>query len=52
MSNKTIYVEHTAEDRTPYVYIIRHIESRRIYVGVKFAIGCHPDTFFVDYFTS
>lgn len=30
---------------TPYFYIIQHIESKKLYAGSKWAIGCHPDEF-------
>ena len=43
MSSTNIYTEHT----TPYFYIIRHIDSGKLYAGSKWAIGCHPNTFMV-----
>lgn len=38
----------------PYIYIIRHIPSDRLYAGSKFGVDADPDLFFVEggYFTS
>lgn len=37
---------------TPYTYCITHKPSGRRYYGSKIAEGCHPSTFWIDYFTS
>lgn len=42
----------TAIDRTPYTYLLIHLPSKKFYYGCKYAAGCHPDTFWIDYFTS
>jgi hypothetical protein len=44
--------KHTAIDRTPYTYALTHLPSERRYYGVKWATGCHPSTFWIDYKTS
>lgn len=63
MSSKSIYPEkqspelysglpHTMEDRTPYTYLIGWSDHDKWYYGRKTAAGCHPSTFWKDYFTS
>jgi hypothetical protein len=42
MSSKIIY------QRTPYFYVIRHIQSQKLYAGAKWAVGCYPDTFMTE----
>lgn len=51
MSSKSIY-EHTMEDRTPYVYLLKNKTTGLFYYGVRFGKNCHPDDFWIDYFTS
>ncbi len=38
----------------PYVYIVKYEPTKQYYIGVKFAVGCSPETFWVDdgYYTS
>ena len=36
----------------PYCYFIGWSKLNKFYYGVKFAYGCHPDTFWKNYFTS
>ena len=50
MSSKTIY--HTANDRTPYTYLITHKTTNKKYYGVRYCKGCHPSDFWISYFTS
>jgi hypothetical protein len=38
--------------RTPYTYLIGWPELDRWYYGLRFAKNCHPDEFWVKYFTS
>lgn len=49
MASKRI---HTAGDRTPYTYLIGWSHLNKWYYGVKFGQKCHPDDFWVTYFTS
>ena len=51
MSSKTIYT-HTAQDRTPYTYFIRWNDLDLNYYGRRTAKNCHPEDFFISYFTS
>ena len=51
MSNKPIY-EHSMEDRTPYVYLLKNKTTGLFYYGVRFGKNCHPDDFWKTYFTS
>lgn len=37
---------------TPYTYLIKHIPTNTFYYGCKYAKGCHPSTFWIDYWTS
>lgn len=37
---------------TPYTYRIFHIPTKMWYYGVKFSKNCHPDDFWVTYYTS
>ena len=37
---------------TPYTYLLYCKPINKFYYGVKWKKGCHPDTFWVDYFTS
>src|SRR5574343_18298 len=46
----TIY--HTAEDRTPYTYLIGWTQHQKFYYGVRFAKNCHPSDLWKSYFTS
>lgn len=43
---------HTADDRTPYTYLIGWSGLDKWYYGVRYAKGCHPVDFWVTYFTS
>lgn len=43
MNSNCIYTPKT--DRTPYFYIIQHIESGKFYAGSRWAKGCHPNEF-------
>ena len=36
----------------PYTYLIKHIPTNKYYYGVKFKKGCHPNDFWIKYFTS
>ena len=45
----TIY---TVNDRTPYTYFIRWNDLNLNYYGRRTAKGCHPEEFFISYFTS
>ena len=36
----------------PFVYIVKNKTTNLKYIGVKYAKGCHPDDFWVTYFTS
>jgi hypothetical protein len=45
-------MNHTANDRTPYTYLIIHKHTGRFYYGSRYGIGCHPSDFWVSYFTS
>jgi hypothetical protein len=36
----------------PYTYLIKFKQTGQLYYGSKTAIGCHPDQFWVKYFTS
>lgn len=38
--------------RTPYTYRIFHRPTEMYYYGAKYALGCDPSTFWIDYFTS
>lgn len=49
MSSTYIY---TAQDRTPYTYFIRWNDLDLNYYGRRTAKGCHPEEFFILYFTS
>lgn len=41
------------QDRqSPYVYLIRHVPSKMLYVGARYAKRANPSRFFTDYFTS
>ena len=40
------------QDRTPYTYFIRWNEIDLNYYGRRTAKGCHPEEFFISYFTS
>lgn len=48
LSNNT----YTATDRTPYTYFIRWNKLNLNYYGRRTAKNCHPNDFFVTYFTS
>lgn len=43
---------YTSLDRTPYTYFIRWNELNLNYYGRRTAKGCHPEEFFITYFTS
>ena len=43
---------HTAQDRTPYTYLITHKPTGLKYYGCRYAKNCHPSEFWIDYFTS
>ena len=36
----------------PYTYLLHHIPTDTFYYGVRWAKNCHPDEFWVKYFTS
>lgn len=37
---------HTANDRTPYTYLIRFIPTGQVYYGSRTGYGCHPNELF------
>ena len=37
---------------TPYTYLIGWSKHQKYYYGVRYGKGCHPDDFWVSYFTS
>ena len=43
---------YTAQNRTPYTYFIRWNELNLNYYGRRTAKNCHPEEFFITYFTS
>ena len=43
---------YTMQDRTPYTYFIRWNDLNLNYYGRRTAKGCHPNEFFITYFTS
>jgi len=43
---------YTAEDRTPYTYIITHIPTGTRYYGSRYCQYCQPDDLWTKYFTS
>jgi hypothetical protein len=43
---------YTAEDRTPYTYIITHIPSGKRYYGSRYGYHCSPEDLWTTYFTS
>lgn len=45
-------MSNTTYTGTPYVYRLSWKSPEKYYVGSKFAEGCHPDSFWIDYFTS
>ena len=49
MTSTSIY---TSIDRTPYTYFIRWNDLDINYYGRRTAKGCHPEEFFISYFTS
>lgn len=50
MSSNAIY--HTANDRTPYTYLIGWSSLDKWYYGRRTSKGCHPNDLWVKYFTS
>lgn len=42
----------TAKDRTPFTYRIISLNDGRMYYGVKWSIGCHPEILGQTYFSS
>jgi hypothetical protein len=36
----------------PFTYLLKHIPTNKYYYGVKFKKGCHPNDFWIKYFTS
>lgn len=44
--------QHSAGDRTPYCYLIGWSKLNLWYYGRRTAKGCHPNEFWVTYFTS
>lgn len=50
MSSNPIY--HTAEDRTPYTYLIGWSTHNKWYYGARYGKNCHPSDLWVKYFTS
>lgn len=45
-------MNHSAFDRTPYTYLIRHKPSGLLYYGSRYAKGCNPSDLWTSYFTS
>ena len=43
---------YTANDRTPYTYLLGWSQYNRWYYGVRYGKGCHPDDLWKTYFTS
>lgn len=43
---------YTIQDRTPYTYLIRWNQLDLNYYGRRTAKDCHPEEFFISYFTS
>jgi hypothetical protein len=43
---------HTAQDRTPFTYIIGWSELNKFYYGKRTAKNCHPSELWTKYFTS
>ena len=43
---------HTANDRTPYTYVIKNLTTGKRYYGCRYAKNCHPSEFWKTYFTS
>lgn len=44
--------EHTANDRTPYTYLIGWSKHNKWYYGLRYAKNCHPADLWKSYFTS
>lgn len=44
--------QHSAGDRTPYCYLIGWSSLNLWYYGRRTAKGCHPNEFWIEYFTS
>ncbi len=42
----------TANDRTPFTYVVTHVATGRRYYGAKYSKGCEPPDLWVTYFTS
>lgn len=40
------------KERLPYVYYVKNLTTQMKYIGVRYSKKCHPDDFWVDYFTS
>jgi len=38
--------------KVPYVYYIKNMTTQLKYIGVRYSKNCHPDDFWVTYFTS
>lgn len=36
----------------PYTYLLKFIPENKYYYGVKYAKGCDPKDFWINYFTS
>jgi len=45
-------LKHTALDRSPYTYLIAWTSLGKFYYGRRTAKNCHPDEFWIKYFTS
>ena len=43
---------YTAQDRTPYTYIITHLPTGKRYYGSRYSQYCRPDDLWFKYFTS
>lgn len=40
-----MFSTNTYTQTIPYFYIIRHIESNKMYAGSRYAKNCHPSEF-------
>ncbi len=45
-------MNHTANDRTPYTYLIRFPSLNQLYYGVRYGANCHPSELGVGYKSS
>ncbi len=42
----------TANDRTPFTYVVTHVATEHRYYGAKYSEGCQPSDLWCTYFTS